>query len=244
MSGGDRGEGCPTQVRCIVWHPRGEAPDSVLLATLAKRGFQVEPCDNAYEALAHVCGRGFEGAPADKPPRTALLLNDPERLPAATEVVTLAGRYAQHTKCWMFESRGERRLHAVSQEDLLRWTAPTETTPGAPGVVTIAKNIASRVAPVPAPKARPGTEAGQAAAAALAAAVGGPRLRLSGEGQLPPAPDEPGAPGEVGRLASAARGASENSAPEGGGGSGGSPPLLTEQELEMLLARDPLPGQD
>lgn len=244
MIGGDRRDVGSNGDRCVVWHPRGVVPDGELLTALARRGMTVLCCDNRCEAFARVCTLGAQRAPAPAgdASRTILLLSDPERLRGVAEVVALAERYAPRAICGVFKSAGDRGIRAVTPEDTERWARAVQ--PGAAPIVTLARHLAARTAAGSAVRTRSPDDAGAAGAASLAAAISGPRLRLTGEGQLPPAP-EPEGTDDLGRLGPSGRAApSENQVP--GGEKAGAPPslLITDQELAMLLAKDPLPGQD
>ncbi|MCG3121932.1 MAG: hypothetical protein GIKADHBN_00305 [Phycisphaerales bacterium] len=96
---------------CVVWHPRGSAPQRVLLDTLAHKGFRIIACDSAVEATAWVCASAGPGVSqrAESMP-VVLLIDRPGLVPVADEVLKTIERYAPRAARWTYDPQATPRL--------------------------------------------------------------------------------------------------------------------------------------
>lgn len=219
-------------VQCLVWRPRGEAAPRPLLDALERRRIEVTTTDSPYHALARLCrlerpeAHGVSQGETDvAAPPHVLLLDRPESLEDPGAVVRSIARYAPKTACWLYEPTDPPTLRAVEAGDVRSWIGEGETPADTHSQTQADEHEDSEMSVTT--RVGSGGESGSGAvwAGALAPAnpapaVGPPTLRLAGD-------DHDRADGF--------------GAAHGGGSKGGNPnDLLSDDELSMLLAEDPL----
>ncbi len=113
---------------CILWHVRGEEPDSELLSALSRRpGFRIAKVDNQFAAMAAVCTRRrMQPGPAPSPQATVLLIVDPVGIAHAGEVAQLLARYAPDAFIWVFDAAAPEKLRGVTEGDIAMWASQKE----------------------------------------------------------------------------------------------------------------------
>ncbi|MDX2016007.1 MAG: hypothetical protein SFY95_00035 [Planctomycetota bacterium] len=259
----------PAPTRCVLWHPRDERPDADLIGALTRKGFGIQAASDGFAALARLC---VPLAGARHTPRSPaiLLFQDPARLGPGAIAQTLAAAelYAPRATAWLFErpTGGSKAiLRAVTPEDRAAWLAALPAKPST--VVAPATNQspppATNPAPAPSPRpsiitrsdtiARLGSALTPKPTTTFARATFSPaRLRLAGEGPLPPpadqqaepqpsapAADQPAGPATATTAAPSTADSSRSLLAAAAGGSVPTSHLLTDEELAMLLAHDP-----
>lgn len=113
---------------CILLHEAAVEPPVRLCRALASKGIRVETCTDAYAALAMLCRAEREEGASVK----ILLLSEPERLVGVVELVELTGVYAPNSVCWMFTSAPPEQVREVRESDLAGWRRSRLTpSPGA-----------------------------------------------------------------------------------------------------------------
>ena len=235
------------QARCIVLRERGASLPPVLAQALNRPDFGTTECDNEFEALARLVEAARTNDNA-----TVLLLVEPNKLGAANELSLLAERYARPATLWIFEDSPTPQVRAATPADRVEWQRSQTTEPPAP------KPAAPRPGP---PSARgaavlsPATQtiADDAVSTSKVRIPAAPHLRLAGDGPalgpaLSPA-RQPAVASEV-KVRPASQRPVETRQEELSDtvdeGPGISPVpsvkaghLLSDEELEMLLAPDP-----
>jgi hypothetical protein len=198
-----------TGPKAVVWMPQGVQPPAELLTALAKGNLGIERVTSPYAALAHLCRHGRGASQDAKTASAALVLVSPEKLVNPGQVCDAAARYAPHTRLWMYDPGPNQRLRAVVQDDVDSWLK-------SPGSIDARPVVLAKV-PGPGP-GRPGALSKPPAAkdSRTVAPIGGPKLRLAGDGQV----QEP------------AQSAEQQDAAQG---SPAPRQVLTAEELEMLL---------
>jgi hypothetical protein len=224
--------------RCVLWHAGDITLPGELLASLTKRIGRVTVCTDAHAALAEACLIHRASRPSSAttgtsstPPTTdrpgVLLLLQPKALENPADVLDAAEVYAPSVLRWVYDRSATPKLRPVVPSDLDQLRARNTTT---------ARPSATFPASAPVAVHAPAHVAALGAAAASASpsipassSAGPPALRLV------PAPHDSvrdtGAP-------SAEPSARPGVRPR---------PLLSEEELRMLLGTDPVPstrGQD
>lgn len=183
------------RVACIVWHAKGKPLSPALRTALDTPRLASFECDNEFAALAACCreSKGHAGRPV-------LLAVSPSLLHDAGLVVSLLrDRFAPRIQVWVFDETAHPALRAATDAELASW--PGADQPGlAPvamiGAPAIAQNPAATVsalaqpAPAPLPAKTDRVTLAPLPKAPPKATVP-PKLRLSGEGNLPPSAEDP-----------------------------------------------------
>lgn len=195
---------------CVLLHETAVEPPVRLCRALASKGIRVETCTDPYAALALLCRAEREEGVTVK----ILLLSEPDRLDSSVELVELAGVYAPNSVCWMFSSSPPEQVREVRESDLADWRSRAFHPRGAPDRGST-------------PRLRDEERTG--------GLKHGPSLRIVNEGEIDPPnrhnEDEPANessaddPGRSGRRMDEQRAGEAD--PE---------PVLTDEELSMLLA--------
>jgi hypothetical protein len=234
MMDGGAGGNHGGQAKCVVWRAKGSPLPGPLANALTRPDFQVTECDNQFEAVARLCKA------RDPSSQTVLLLVEPKVLPAMSEVGDIIDRYAPDTTLWVFESQPAPQIRAVTPADRAAWERETP----------VAYAAGAETAPPPrraGPVLNPATKriADDAVSTSKVKMPAPPRLRLAGEGPAPqPAPAHVAKELKVQPPTPPQPQASRpEPMPEGPGippvQSGKPGNLLSDEELEMLLAPDP-----
>jgi hypothetical protein len=225
------GTAAPT---AVVWTPPGTEVPQELRAALGKGGLNVTQARGVYTALAALCQLDRAGgAGAETRAQCALVLVNPSSLDSPAALCGAAEMYAGRARLWMYTT-GATRLRAVTPEDITQWKgaaappaapAPARARPAKPQPYKPqnpqpqpAVTIKRPVPPVAVSRTGPG--ASRTAQAVDAA----PRLRLAGD------------PAELKMQGDAA--AADGTAADGAGKEARQRPVLTPEELEMLLRDD------
>ena len=196
-----------TGPKAVVWMPQGVQPPAELLTALSKGNLGIERVTSPYAALAHLCRLGRATSHDAKTASAALVLVSPEKLVNPGQVCDAASRYAPHTRVWMYEPGPNQRLRAVVQEDVDSWLK-------SPGSIEARPVVLAKV-PGPGKPATP-SKAPMAKDSRTSAPIGGPKLRLAGDGQVQ----------ESAQSVEQQEAAQGSPAPR---------QVLTAEELEMLL---------
>lgn len=223
-----------SKARCVVWHPRGRPPRPELAAALDRPGLRFVRCESALQAFAHLTTR--QGPWALAPHELGvLILVEPDRLEGLVGVIDVVDRYNPAAAVWQFDPASEPRLRSVAPADLSHWR--TQHVQPAESDVRPALQEPVREERPPAASARPSA----------------PGLRLAGEGPIPPEyrpPDASAPPHPHPDVKPAPR---TEPAPRAGQDQGAGPaarapepsegpqpivPLLSDEELAMLLSGD------
>jgi hypothetical protein len=210
----------------LVHHPDDAVPEG-LLSALTRRGIDVSGCTSAHRAMAMLCA--FAADDEDAP--LILLLVEPERVPLAALLTDAIELYAPAVTPWLYADDGSPQLRAVEASDLEKWfgrgTSIEDQTAGDPAIEagpTLklvgpgSRDPSGGGAPHTHPKVggevHPATELGSA-----------------DERAHPPRSVHP----EVSSTpASENRGTTSHG--DGGAETVDPPPLLTDEELSMLLS--------
>lgn len=245
-------------LRCVLWHPAGSQLPTDLLNSLTRRIAQIAVCTDPYTALAEVCiaDRALRRHTGEIPPGsgggTVLILIHPERLGEIPEVIAEMRTHAPGALCWKFVAGANPKLSAVVESDVTSWvnreSGGTSAVAGTGSLPNPARTTnrddqqtrSSNSSPLP------------PAAAAARRAPGVPALRLA-DGEPPPTPppvraEEHGAPDAGGSRQSPAaprltlRGEAH---PDGNARRPAlTRPVLTAEEMRMLLGDEPVEGAD
>ena len=208
-----------------LWHASGTEVPTELLAALSgvkakPDGVRIKVVCDPFMALASLCrvrsderGRGDGTGPAG-PTSARLVMVYPELLTDAAELCTAADTYAPGVPRWQYGPATNPTLRPIVEEDVAKWTSRQS-----PAVVVTAA----------------AAESAAFARSSRTQEVPGPQLRLAGEGPLPGLSgsaageggmlDNPHEPVDGERLAG---GPAAAAAPR-------SAPLITDEELRMLL---------
>ena len=220
------------RVACVLLHAPGAAVPTALLASLSKRIGRIESFTDSYLALAEAC--------ANAAPSVVLLLVEPSNLPEAEEVVAAARLYAPRATIWYHtQQRGLVKLG--TQDRLPEPPRPQPSTPPTgPRLAATFGPDTPRLKPGGAPAFRPAPKTARASNEQSRVVVrpGGGiaprRLRLVGD--VPPQQ----ASGVNGK-AMTPQVCGQTGTEAGEAGQAQTAPLLTEEELRMLLG-DSGPG--
>ncbi|MCC6661841.1 MAG: hypothetical protein IT437_13250 [Phycisphaerales bacterium] len=203
--------------RCVLWRSAPQA----LAEALARRRVIVTEVLDPYRALATLCRlhRGPGGGPGTPP---VLLLVEPSTHAGAADLVRAAWTYAPRAAIWMYEASANPQLRGVVETDVERWEQPPagKSDNGMPPIVV-----------------RPGGGIGDSGTIAR---IGGPDQGTGPRERENIAPRR--AP--VLRLSDDSgveRGAvqDDDPGPEGAESPAKPRPLLSAEELEMLLSEQP-----
>jgi hypothetical protein len=157
----------------VLWHPRGGPIQQELLGALDKRGLARALCDNEYQVLATLCREesSLRGSNGQRVP-TVLMLVNPRRLAALSEVLDLVTQYRPGTATWVFDEAQPRRIRSMAALEVI-----AEFT-GSVGSGDLASPFT----------ARPGDFDFRSSFGVSDA--DSPRLRLAGDGELPGVEEE------------------------------------------------------
>lgn len=234
-----------TTLRCVLLHAPGTTVPTTLLASLAKKVLDVASFTDAYPALAEVFALGGNAG-------VVLILVEPAGLRDAAELIDAVRLHGPETRMWWFSRANPKKLVRIGPADSTPWAIP-EAKPAAPAAPPAAgPRLASTVGPET-PRLKPGgaaafrpgakppksTNAPPRIVVRPGGGVGVRRLRLVGEdAELRPegSAASPG-PAGAGPSASAASLLRSESGPPSDDGTPRTP-LLTEEELRMLLSDD------
>ena len=238
---------------CVLLHAPGAAIPTELLASVSKKLPNITTFADSYTAFAEIC------AAAKTADGAALVLVEPARLADAAELIDAMRVQAPATPIWWFTQRDGRKLARLAPGEMSPWVvaaAPTPATaPTAQATAAKGPRLASTEGPET-PRLKPGGAAAFRPAAKGAkpandsprvvvrpgGGIGAKRLRLVGEGEIirPPVPATATKPLVVPETKSDGRGGIGGGSPAFGADEDERPriPLLTEEELRMLLADD------
>lgn len=223
---------------CVLLRAFGSAVPTALLASLAQRITTIRSFTDSYPALAEACALSHS-APV------VLVLIEPTTIPDAAELVRAVQLHVGRSTIWWYSERSGKKLAKLNPNENAPWTAaattPTEPSPPPPTGPRLASTFGPetpRLKPGGAPAFRPATRGPKSAnepprvVVRPGGGVGIRRLRLVGE--VPPAPATPAPPPPPGPFANGQndprQSPSEDQPPR--------VPLLTEEELRMLLSDD------
>lgn len=258
----------PAALRCVLWHPSGAALPADLLNSLSKRIGHITVCTDAFAALAEVCVTHRDAwrsptDPAPSPgsrPSTVLLLVHPPQLGDLAETLAEIRTFAPETLCWKYDASANPKLSAVVESDVSAWMARgAGSASAAAGVESLStarttnhgdqralSSISSPFTPVSTPQRAPSPPAIQpnAEPAPQRPAAAAPSLRLTGvDGHDQPLqkPEIVVRPQpRVGGLR--LRGEPPQDADQSSNPPQRPRPLLTAEEMRMLLGDDPIDG--
>lgn len=102
--------------RCVIWHPKGQAVDPELVGALRAKSIELSHrADNEFAAFASVCSLARS---VDAPQSaTVLLIVEPRRHPAASQLTKLLARYPVRAAVWVYDHTTQPRLRAASPRD-------------------------------------------------------------------------------------------------------------------------------
>ncbi len=239
-----------TTLRCVLLHAPGTTVPTPLLATLAKKVRDVASFTDAYPALAEIFALGGNAG-------VVLILVEPAGLRDATELIDAVRLHGPQTQMWWYSRAHPKKLVPIGPADSRPWAlrepepaAPAPSAPPAPAAAgpRLASTVGPetpRLKPGGAAAFRPGAKPPKSANASPrivvrpGGGVGVRRLRLVGEdAELRPegSAASPGPAGAVPRAAGGSLLRSESGPPSDDGAS--RTPVLTEEELQMLLSDD------
>jgi hypothetical protein len=212
----------------VVWTDGSHPEPADLLEALTGRGIDAVLVGDAYMATAEVCRiyrtRGCRAGNGASAAMLALVIVSPERQNSSCAVCEAVARYAGGTRCWMFGPAGAPQLRPIHDGDLALWSGvPAEPT--GKGGVSPAGAPPSRSEGGPALGGVAGVGAAKARVRRPQASQGPPVLRLTGSENPEGEPKASERNADLG-LAGAAHSAD------------GARPLLTPEELAMLLGDD------
>jgi hypothetical protein len=243
--------------RCVLWHPPGVQLPGDLLNSLSRRIGRMALCSDPFTVMAELCAN--EGTDDSTKPATALLLAFPERLSDLPEVLSEIRTYAPHAVCWKYDERANPRLAAVVETDVTAWLARGASAAAGAGtsqsqVTTTHRSeqrnpssvSSSPLAPAAIPRSAPASSPAASPAAAMR-----PPLRLTTDDEPPrtgrpaapevvvrPQPERITPPSRQGPPPLTLRG--EGPAHPDGASAPPPRPVLTPEEMRMLLGDDPL----
>lgn len=208
--------------RVVLFHAPGAGPAKAILAALTRPGVKSVHASHPWKVLAGVLAPGASS-------RVVVLL-EPGSLPRVAEVLEAIAKYARQVKVWIFDAAASPALRAATDSDLalLRLgaggIAPRGPAPSAPAAPTPAAAAAAFIA-------------GPAAAPVRTVSVSPPALKLT---DADPGVNtwimSPQTPGPIRATAAApSRSLTQAPPPE----HAMHPPLLSAEELAMLLSEDP-----
>lgn len=225
----------------VVWTDPARPEPADLLEALTGRGIDAVLVGDRYLAAAEVCrlyrarsrdrGRAGVAAGAGAGSMLALVIVSPEAQGGTCELCEVVARYAGGTRCWMFGPAEAPALRPIQDDDLRLWSG-AGPEPGRKAAVK----------PGRAPST-PDVLPGQPKSVGRVKAPAGPHLRLAGT----EASENPAHPIPPSLVAKASERKADLGAEGGEAGSEEAPapggrPLLTPEELEMLLG-DENPAQ-
>lgn len=218
MPPGDHAKQAKPSTRVVVFHAPGAAPAKSLLAALERPGLRAVQVFHPWGVLAALLAPGAGVCVA--------VLHEPGMLPRVAEVLEAIAKYSSGTKIWIFDSGNTPTLRAATETDLaLLRLGSAWAGSGAP---------APPAAPTPAASAA-AFISGSASPAVRTVSASPPALKLTDADpgvntwiispQAPVPVRAPSAPPSVPQTPPPAHAASA--------------PLLSAEELEMLLSDDP-----
>lgn len=234
-------------LRCVLLHAPGTTVPTTLLASLAKSVSDITSFTDAYPALAEVFALGGNAG-------VLLILVEPATLRDAAELTDAVRLHGPQTQMWWYSHAHPKRLVRIGPADSKPWAVqePEPAAPAAPAPPAAGPRLASTVGPETprlkpggAAAFRPGAKPPKPANASPrivvrpGGGVGVRRLRLVGEDAELRPEGSAATPGPAGAGPLAAGGSllksesgppSDDEAPR--------TPLLTEEELRMLLSDD------
>jgi len=235
-----------------LWHDPATPAPPRLVAKLAERDVAILDVTNPFMALAALCRLQREAQQTSPPSRSgALVIVSPETLDEAAAVYETATRYAPGCRCWLYGPESAPQLRAVSTHDVAAWAQEPAAPPAPPAAVAPAPSPNTPpVQPEPAVKVRPAAIKAAVKASGPAGGrpvapppfwvgtpdyrtktVGPPKLRLAGTYQVDPVPQRSD-------LESGEGGGSAGESGAGVANPSRSGPILTAEELQMLLGED------
>jgi len=216
-----------TRFRCVVWRRADATLPEPLRAALAKRPITVLEATNRYTAFAELIES--ESSRRSDAPATVLLLVEPSDLVQPENLLGAVEAYVPGVLAWEYRCGANPPLRAAVRVGQMRYqhgTVPRTSRDNAEDLTGV--EAADRDAAEPALDAGVirvlGGEGAEWDRASEPAPAGGPSLRLAGEGELPPS----GVNSDVESPESESEGSMDARAP-----------LLSDEELEMLLGDDP-----
>ncbi len=229
---------------CVIWHPGPGEPPADLVRSFQHHGAAITLCTDRFAALAHAClaTRPQPGAPARA---LLVVLVNPLNLTGAADLVRALRRFAPASAAWVFERSAKPALRAVSAGDLVRWSAPEASSPVSPPSGRGEGRDEARTEPTPStnppdPHTLP-LRIDQRRTRSSPPRQAQPRLRLAGQegtvhgprafGPAPPAIEPKPLGSAPAALPAPAAAAPGDSAVDSG-------PLLSAEELSMLLSDD------
>lgn len=243
----ETGGGVPARPRCVLWLAPGASAPEDLRQSLEKRGLGVVEVHDPFAAMARLCVMDRSTQPGE--PAVILIVASPAAPAQAAEVVHAAERYAPRVVCWLYDAAGNPKLRRILPEDVQGWSRQAVVGPAGAGSPPRLRLTDAEPATPPSP-----TSSSSASATA-------PSARPGASGSTPItaviAPARPGTASRP-RLAEPDPMQANNGTPPGGTPPPGTPtpgpapsppaehrprvhPILTNEELSMLLAED-LPG--
>lgn len=205
--------------RCVLWCAAAAPAD--LLDALARRRVIVTEAADPYRALATLCR--LHAGRAGVPP--VLLMVEPASARRSADLARAAWTYAPRAAVWMYEAGSNPTLRGIVEADVERWS-PTQSDNGTP--------------PPPTVVVMPG--AGLTGGGTIAR-IGGPGMGGS------PRPGENNGPGRASGLRLSHDSGVDHGTvrdddlgPAGTESPGKQRPLLSPEELDMLLSEQPEQG--
>lgn len=228
--------GVRPRIACVLFHAPGAPVPTDLLAALGKRIRHITTFSDAYTAFAEACVLARAST-------VVLVLVEPSTLADADQLVRSSRLHLPAATIWHFSQTNGRALRKLAPTDVIPWSVPSAARPEPPPAA--GPRLASTLGP-DTPRLKPGGASAFRPAARNAKPANDPprivvrpgggigirRLRLVGD-ELPAKPAAPQSPPANGSHAPVPGApdpaAAEPSAPA---------PLLTEEELRMLLSDD------
>lgn len=224
------------RARCVLWHGASAELPGELLESLTRKIGRVSVCTEGYAALAEAClidreyteALRLSGQPVRAGGAGVLLLVQPASLPLAGAILEAASLYAPGLQRWQYDRTANPKLRTIVEGEV-RPTSPqiVERPTGTPRVGERSAASAASGVPEVKPLAQP--------ARGLHLAESVPVVAISGPGLT-----GGGGSGDGPRLRIAGTEV-ERSGVEGAERSRRPVPVLTEDELQILLSDDPIP---
>lgn len=223
--------------RCVLWHGASTELPGELLESLTRKIGRVIVCTEPYAALAEACLIDREYAEASRltgqPVRAGgagvLLLVQPTNLPLTAAILEAASLYAPGLQRWQYDRAANPKLRTIVEGEVRQATPQNvERAPSAAPLPKVSDRSAAFAAPA-VPEVKPMPQRG------LHLAESVPVVAISGPGLA-------GGPGADGPPRLRIAGTDTESAGANGTERARRPvPVLTEDELQILLSDDPIP---
>lgn len=224
-------------LRCVLWHARGALVDPSLVQVLDQRGIAWKAWDSDLLAIAELCRTsdpGMANGAARIGHRTVFLLCEPARLDHLSDAMKAIERFRPAANVWVFDpSRTDKLAGLRPREVIERYAGASNGTPVSQSAA-VAQATSSTAPSAPEDEVDDGPIAirprqDPPAPPPRVVRNAPPRLRLAGEGTLPPSvedevlnqPEEANLPAGMPRRNVAGMGA-----------------ILTDEEVAMLLAAE------